>query len=77
MSASLENGPSGVARFRIPDSLDRRIRQNLRPGETFSDVARGLLASWADERLTPLERKETVRLRQAEARRAAKKKVKK
>jgi hypothetical protein len=77
MAASLENGPSGVARFRIPATLDWQIRQNLRPGETFSHVTRGLLESWAEERLTPLERKETVRLRQAEAKRAKKKAAKK
>jgi hypothetical protein len=57
MPASLENGPSGVARFRLPASLDRRIRQNLRPGETFSDVVRGLLESWATRRETAAAKK--------------------
>jgi len=61
MSASLERGPSGVARFRIPASLDRRIRENLRPGETFSDVARGLLESWATRRETSAAKKKAVK----------------
>jgi hypothetical protein len=57
MSVSLEHGPSGVARFRIPATLDRRIRENLRPGETFSDVARGLLESWVTRRETAAAKK--------------------
>jgi hypothetical protein len=50
MPKSLEEGPSDVRRLRIPASLDRRIRENLRPGETFSEVARRLLEKWAKSR---------------------------
>jgi hypothetical protein len=50
MPKSLEDGPSDVRRLRIPASLDRRIRDNLRPGETFSEVARKLLEQWANRR---------------------------
>jgi hypothetical protein len=68
MPKSLEEGPSDVRRLRIPASLDRRIRENLRPGEIFSEVARGLLGEWCSDRELPIERKETARLRRAVAR---------
>jgi len=50
MPASLEDGPSNVLRLRVPPSLERRIKDSLRPGETFSEVARKLLEQWANRR---------------------------
>jgi hypothetical protein len=50
MPKSLDNGPSKALRFRAPAALERRIKANLRPGETLSDVARRLLEQWAARR---------------------------
>jgi hypothetical protein len=50
MPKSLDNGPSKALRFRAPAALERRIKANLRPGETLSDVARRLLEQWASRR---------------------------